>query len=165
MREIATRLVDRRLGGEETGMVLDPSIGVAAEPLPNKSAPVGQVTSYSSPKSGDAVEINHEALDKLRMLVDRPEEFSRLIIEHIQNAGALLATIRSSLAAQNIEELRRAAHSLKSSAAMFGAPGVSKAAAELEAAVKVGDWPRMQIFAQTLDERCKQAHAALLNLR
>jgi CheY-like chemotaxis protein len=141
------------------------AIGISAQ------RPVEEPTTRAQthpPLSGiplESARINREALDKLRILFEDEGELLRLVIEHIHNAGALLATIHASITTKNVEELRRAAHTLKSSAAMFGATRVSRCAAELEAEAKRGDWIRIQELASELVDECKQDHIALVNLR
>lgn len=117
------------------------------------------------PQEGlEDVEINVEALEKLRALVEGEDEGAlyRLIIEHIQNVGSLLAAVHQAIVAKNVDEVRRSAHSLKSSTAMFGATNASRCAGELEQASRQGDWEALQRQARKLDVECKRAHAALL---
>jgi CheY-like chemotaxis protein len=140
------------------------AMGIAADQVSSKSTTKGAAESAAS--AVEQLQINHEALDKLRVLVDGDGEdaFSRLIHEHLQNAAALLTAIHVSILSKNIEEVRRAAHSLKSSSAMFGATGVSIRAAELEAAAKQGDMALMRELARLLENDCKITHGALLNV-
>lgn len=145
------------------------AIGVpmAPTPLDSETNSVRGPTPNTQSQSDEAAQINHETLDNLRLLVDQEDDaaFARFIHEHIDNAAALLATIHASILLKNIEEIKRAAHSLKSSSAMFGAIGVSVRAGELELASKDGDFVRIRELARLLDNECKLAHGALLNVR
>lgn len=111
--------------------------------------------------------LDYETLEKLRILVDEDDEeaFARFIVEHVQNARALLDTIRASLQFGEMEAVIRAAHSLKSSSAMFGAMEVSARAAELEAACKHGRASAAADLVRALESACHVAHGALLAVR
>ena len=61
-----------------------------------------------------------------------------LVDTFLEDAPKLLAELRSSLAARDAESFRRAAHSLKSNAATFGANHLSALAKELELLGKEG---------------------------
>lgn len=141
------------------------AIGMASYSAPSERVP--KVGEQAESIGAALVHIDHEALDKLRFLVDddEPAAFARLISEHVDNARALLTTLQVSLASGVIEETRRAAHSLKSSSAMFGLREVSRCAAELEAAAKQGDERAMHELAHILINECKTGHGALLQIR
>lgn len=55
-----------------------------------------------------------------------------LVDAFLDDAPTLIAQMRSTLAAKNAEAFRRAAHSMKSNAATFGAMDLSALAKELE---------------------------------
>ncbi len=57
---------------------------------------------------------------------------SELVDAFLDDAPTLIAQMRSALASQNAEVFRRAAHSMKSNAATFGAMDLSALARELE---------------------------------
>jgi len=140
------------------------AVGMAFESQQGLSASQNKATDMVRTPDPDDVELDADALDKLRALVEGDDEgaLHRLIIEHIQNVGSLLSTVHHAIAARNGEEARRAAHSLKSSTAMFGATKASRCAAQLEQAVREGAWERLTQQARDLDRECKRAHAALL---
>jgi PAS domain S-box-containing protein len=142
------------------------TIGVSSDGTGDGSSKEQLVGTPESPSIASA-QIDHEALDKIRILMDDEDEgtFIRFVVEHVHNARALLETIQTSIAAGNIEEAKRAAHSLKSSSAMFGATDVSKFADELEAASKVDNLNVMRELARSLNNACKLAHSALLAVR
>jgi CheY-like chemotaxis protein/HPt (histidine-containing phosphotransfer) domain-containing protein len=143
------------------------AIGVAADGTVSASMSGDQPAAAPQGFPVRTVQIDHEALDKLRILLAEEGEgaFARFVLEHVQNARGLLKTIQTSIASGNIEETRRAAHSLKSSSAMFGATDVSQCAAELEAASHHGHVPALRELARALDNACKLAHGALLAIR
>jgi HPt (histidine-containing phosphotransfer) domain-containing protein len=55
-----------------------------------------------------------------------------------QDAGELIATLRRTLAAADLDGFRRAAHSLKSTSQSLGATGLAARARELETAARAG---------------------------
>lgn len=61
-----------------------------------------------------------------------------LLEVHFQDAPKLLGSMHAALAAGNADEFRRAAHSLKSTSANFGAMTLSKMCKELEDLGKTG---------------------------
>jgi PAS domain S-box-containing protein len=75
------------------------------------------------------------ALEKLKELVG--DDFLDEVIDaFLADAPTFLATLRRSLDEQNAEELRRAAHTLKSNGATLGAEGFSELCRELEQRAK-----------------------------
>jgi PAS domain S-box-containing protein len=140
------------------------ALGIFAENISRESRPQETPPEEVKGEKMDDVPINNDALDKLRALVEGEDEDAlyRLIIEHIQNVGTLLSTIHGAISAKNADEVRRAAHSLRSSTAMFGAMGASALAADLEVAARDLDWAGMPQRARAVDHECKRAHAALL---
>jgi len=80
-----------------------------------------------------AMVLSQEPLDALRELTaGEPNTFIDLIHEFLQNSEHLVGNIRNSFETGDTKTLERAAHSLKSSAAMFGATDVSRLAARIE---------------------------------
>jgi CheY-like chemotaxis protein/HPt (histidine-containing phosphotransfer) domain-containing protein len=81
--------------------------------------------------------LDPQTLGKLRELTaGEPEMLAGLIRDHLENSLSLVEQMRASLLGDDAETLERAAHSLKSSTAMFGALKLSKIAGELEAVCK-----------------------------
>jgi len=62
-----------------------------------------------------------------------------LIAAFLDDAPALIAQMRAALQTSNAEEFRRAAHSMKSNAATFGAMELSAQAKELEALARANN--------------------------
>jgi HPt (histidine-containing phosphotransfer) domain-containing protein len=63
---------------------------------------------------------------------------SELIEQFVADAPALVAAARGGLESGDDEEVRRAAHTLKSNAATFGAHGLAELSRSLEEAAKQG---------------------------
>ena len=73
------------------------------------------------------------AWDQLRSLfAARPEKLADLVDEHIANGRRLRRDIRVQCANGDIEQVRRSAHSLKSSSAQFGSDEVAELSRQLE---------------------------------
>jgi HPt (histidine-containing phosphotransfer) domain-containing protein len=69
-----------------------------------------------------------------------PELLGELVSLFRETSPALLAEIKTAIGEQNHEQLRRAAHTLKGSAANVGAATLSEAARTMETAVAAGDF-------------------------
>jgi len=83
-------------------------------------------------------EIDKGTLDSLVAATD--EEFVKELIEtFLEDSPNLIAEMRGALDTHEHEAFRRAAHTLKSNAASFGAFKLSKSAKELEMIGKSGD--------------------------
>ena len=83
--------------------------------------------------------IDRAAWNSLLESVGGDVEFMAELVEtYLDDAPKLLAAMQAALAASNAEDLRRAAHSLKSNSASFGAMRLSKKCKELEDMGKAG---------------------------
>jgi HPt (histidine-containing phosphotransfer) domain-containing protein len=82
-----------------------------------------------------AVEFDPKALDNLREIErgSAPGLVVKVIETYITSSRELVAALGRSLAAGDLKELHRAAHTLKSSSANVGAIALSKLAKQLEA--------------------------------
>ncbi len=74
----------------------------------------------------------------LKNLRGRIPNYLRLLRKYAEGHAGDGGRIRAELAAGNMDEVRRLAHSLKGVAGMIGATGVQGLAAELEAAIREG---------------------------
>ena len=83
--------------------------------------------------------IDHAALDGLLESVGGDLEFLAELIEaYFDDSPKRLAAMQEALSAGRAEDLRRAAHSLKSNSANFGAMVLSRKCSELEEMGKAG---------------------------
>ena len=81
--------------------------------------------------------VDSAALDRLRESVG--EEFlGELVGAFLDDAPAKLTTLRDAFERGDAEEARRAAHTLKSNGATFGAEGFSELCRQLEEKAKAG---------------------------
>ena len=81
--------------------------------------------------------IDKTTFDELKQM-SGAEFIDELIDTFLEDAPRLIEEIKSALAADSADSFRRAAHSLKSNAATFGAGELSALAKELEALGKEG---------------------------
>jgi HPt (histidine-containing phosphotransfer) domain-containing protein len=83
--------------------------------------------------------IDRTALDALLEITGGDHSFLDDLIEaYLEDARELLATMRHAVVTENPTELRRAAHSLKSNSANFGALTLARLCQELEERAKNG---------------------------
>lgn len=99
--------------------------------------------------------IEVDALERLRMLYGGdPARFRSLIESHIGNVQVLLGGLREALSSGDRPAAERAAHSLKSTAAMFGSAKASAQAGAIEALVVAGEMDeardRVSVLAETV---------------
>jgi HPt (histidine-containing phosphotransfer) domain-containing protein len=87
--------------------------------------------------------------------------FRELIDEYVSTARQLVADIERGLAANDVEETERAAHSLKGSSSMMGAHLVQKASQAIEQAASSGDLAAARSLLPAL---CRVNEATLVRL-
>ena len=75
--------------------------------------------------------IDQKTFDELKQM-SGDDFINELIDTFLEDAPKMIAEIRSGLAANNTDTFRRAAHSMKSNAATFGASQLAALAKELE---------------------------------
>lgn len=85
--------------------------------------------------------IDHRSLDQLYELIGEDKEALHELIDTFLEEGAeIVAAMKESLATEDLDVLRRSAHSIKSSAQDFGATALSEMNASLESQCK-NNWP------------------------
>lgn len=109
---------------------------------------------------------DRDRLDELRALfANNPERYVSLVANHIETGSSLIEEVRQGLREGNHGRLEFAAHGLKSSAAMFGAPGVSDLAAEIERFARAEQIDEVQALLPMLEEAwdttCEKLEAEL----
>lgn len=106
--------------------------------------------------------IDRVALDELFESIGSDSEFMAEIIEEFfQDTPRQLAIIQDSLAAGDAEALRRAAHSLKSNSASFGATHLQDLCKQLEDAGQAGELDGAAGLATEIEGEYKLVHHAL----
>ncbi|HLC03782.1 MAG TPA: Hpt domain-containing protein [Anaerolineales bacterium] len=104
--------------------------------------------------------IDRATLDTLASTTDK-EFVGELIDTFLEDAPSLLDSLMTTLAAQDAEGFRRAAHSLKSNGASLGAMSFSASAKELEMIGKAGDLSGAEAMVESLRAEFEQVTQAL----
>jgi CheY-like chemotaxis protein len=110
------------------------------------------------------VSLGDEALRNLRGL-GGDEFLGEVIDAFLADAPALIATLRSSLDARQTEELRRAAHTLKSNGATLGAEQFADLCRTLEQRAKEGELDGAAELVERIEEEYRPLEKALSALR
>lgn len=106
--------------------------------------------------------LDRTALDRLLETVGGDQGFVTELIEtFLEEAPTMLAEIRSALEAQDAELLRRAAHSLKSNAAQFGAARLQSLCLQLEQRAKEQQLDGLDQLLVDAESEFQAVHAAL----
>jgi CheY-like chemotaxis protein len=121
-------------------------------------------------RNGDAgveetdLSLDAGALQNLRDLGG--DDFLREVVEaFLTDAPALIASLRSSLEQQNSEELRRAAHTLKSNGATLGANEFAELCRTVEQQVKAGRLDDLSQLVDRIEQEFPPLQDALNSLR
>jgi HPt (histidine-containing phosphotransfer) domain-containing protein len=86
---------------------------------------------------------------------------AELIDQFVTDSPALVAAARRGLEAGDTDEVRRAAHTLKSNAATFGANDLADRSSRLEAAAKAGALQDGPSQLEAIEDELGRVHAAL----
>jgi GAF domain-containing protein/CheY-like chemotaxis protein/HPt (histidine-containing phosphotransfer) domain-containing protein len=119
-----------------------------------------------TPAAGDAgvarPPVDASVLDRLAESMGGDDAFvTELIEQFVTDSPALVAAARRGLEAGDADEVRRAAHTLKSNAATFGANELADRSSRLEAAAKAGGLDDGLAQIEAIDEELGRVHAAL----
>jgi HPt (histidine-containing phosphotransfer) domain-containing protein len=133
-----------------------------AAPTPTASAAGSGGAAPSTTGAGG--EIDRAVLDRLVATTGSPF-VAELIDTFGEDARELLAALRRTLATQDVDGFRRAAHSLKSTAESLGATALGALARELEGQARAGSLEGAAERLDRLDHHYTRATAALGDLR
>jgi PAS domain S-box-containing protein len=126
-----------------------------ATPLENGDGPSARV---------ELITLDDGALKNLRDL-GGDDFLGEVIDAFLADAPQLIATLRSSLDAGNNEELRRAAHTLKSNGATLGAEGFAELCRTLEQRTKSGELEGAAELVERIEQAYRPLEEALTALR
>ena len=112
----------------------------------------------------DYVSLDDGALRNLRDL-GGDDFIGEVIDAFLTDAPELLATLRRSLDEENSEELRRAAHTLKSNGATLGAEGFAELCRTLEQRAKAGELDGAAQLVDQIEQQYRSLQEALSTLR
>jgi CheY-like chemotaxis protein len=126
---------------------------------------VGPLRGRAEAGSDDAgISLAAAALESLREIGGN-DFLAELIDEFLTEAPALLAALRRALEQDDADETRRAAHTLKSNGATFGAEAFSELCRELEARAKDGRLEGAEQLVDRIDGEYARLQEALAALR
>ena len=108
--------------------------------------------------------IDHEAWETMKSMTD-PAFLVELIDVYLNDSPQLIEQMRLGLAAGDVETVRRAAHSLKSNSASFGANRLANAARELEMIAKGGNLDGAGIRLEVVEAEFIRALPVLTELK
>jgi CheY-like chemotaxis protein/HPt (histidine-containing phosphotransfer) domain-containing protein len=124
---------------------------------PSRTRPVAAGGAESAGPPVDA-----SVLDRLAESMGGDDAFvAELIDQFVTDSPALVAAARKGLEAGDADEVRRAAHTLKSNAATFGANELADRSSRLEAAAKGDQLEDGPARLEAIDEELGRVHAAL----
>jgi CheY-like chemotaxis protein/HPt (histidine-containing phosphotransfer) domain-containing protein len=127
----------------------------------SRARPLGKEDEVSS---DERVSFDAAALENLRELGGN-DFLAEVIDTFLADAPNLLATLRRSLDEKDADELRRAAHTLKSNAATLGAGSFSELCRELEGSAKSGELEGASELVDRIERDYQQLQDALAELR
>jgi CheY-like chemotaxis protein/HPt (histidine-containing phosphotransfer) domain-containing protein len=136
---------------------------IRAEELVSALKRVKPLTNNGDRGNGD-VKLDADALGNLRDL-GGDDFLSEVIDAFLADAPGLLVTLRSSLDSGNNEELRRAAHTLKSNGATLGAESFAELCRTLEQRAKTGELDGAAALIDQIEAAYKTLEEKLAALR
>ncbi|HEU5476385.1 MAG TPA: GAF domain-containing protein [Gaiellaceae bacterium] len=116
------------------------------------------------PDAVDYISLDDSALKNLRDL-GGDEFLAEVIDAFLADAPQLIATLRRSLQEQGTEELRRAAHTLKSNGGTLGAEGFAELCRTLEQRAKAGELDGASELVERIEQEYRPLEEALTALR
>jgi CheY-like chemotaxis protein len=143
-----------------------PTVATAPAPqpprvtVPDPVAPAPFVPLPSMPSAAPALVIDREVLGELRSVLGG--EVDKLIDLFLDDTPMLLARLEAAALAPDFEELREAAHSLKSSSANLGAMALSAAAKRVELGARLRTIDRPAVAVALIASEFARARTALL---
>jgi CheY-like chemotaxis protein/HPt (histidine-containing phosphotransfer) domain-containing protein len=123
-----------------------------------QARPLQETREASSADGGPG--LDETSLESLREL-GGDDLVGQVVDAFVEDAPSLLATLRRSLEQGDADELRRAAHTLKSNAATIGGTAFSELCRELEQRAKNGDLAGAAELASRLDAEYARLQAAI----
>ena len=107
--------------------------------------------------------LDPSVLDELRSILG--SEVDRLIEVFLDDTPRLIAALETAATGPDMDMLRNAAHTLKSSSANLGAMSLSAAAKRIELGARTGKLPRPTIAVVLLETEFRKAQSALQRLQ
>jgi len=132
-----------------------------ANPFVNTSPPPAKpaATAPATPVEPPAPVLDASVLDELRSILGG--EVDRLIEVFLDDTPTIIAALETAAAGPDMEGLRNAAHTLKSSSANLGAMSLSNAAKRVELGARMGTLERPAVAVAMIANEFARARAAL----
>ena len=132
-----------------------------ANPFVNTSPPTATpaATPPAAPAEPPAPVLDAAVLDELRSILGG--EVDRLIEVFLDDTPTIIAALETAAAGPDMEGLRNAAHTLKSSSANLGAMSLSNAAKRVELGARMGTLERPAVAVAMIANEFARARAAL----
>ncbi len=129
----------------------------------SESAP----STSNDPKKITGITLDPGALDNIRKLQrpGRPDLLSAVIEKYMESAPELIDKLRQGINENDVEALRIAAHTLKSSSANLGAEALAKTSLELETMARNRETENLSGLLKRLEADYEQAVAELMSLQ
>ncbi|HET8525553.1 MAG TPA: GAF domain-containing protein, partial [Actinomycetota bacterium] len=129
-----------------------------------RRAPSRAELAPSADGDGTRPAVDAAVLERLAESMGGDDAFvAELIDQFVTDSPALVAAARKGLEAGDAEEVRRAAHTLKSNAATFGANELADRSRSLETAARAGELGNGEASIDAVAEELERVHAALLS--
>ena len=129
---------------------------------PGEAAALDQRLGAAGPSTGST--IDQAALGRLRTIAPDDAAFAQLIASFADNGANTLAQLIDAAGADNVADVTRFAHTLKSNAASFGAVDLTGRCAQLEAQARGGAIDDLDGQVAAIAGSFEQARSALADL-
>jgi CheY-like chemotaxis protein len=144
---------------EELVAALERGSARGAHPL-RSGGPAGAAQEAPAADGTATAVLDQTALERLQAAMGA-DFFEELLPTFVEDSQELVGTMRRALAENDTDSFRRAAHSLKSNAASFGATTLSTCARDLEALAKSGSLDGAASRVEHLASECERVVRAL----
>ncbi|MFT5145099.1 MAG: CheY-like chemotaxis protein [Rhodothermales bacterium] len=122
----------------------------------------GSTPPDSADSTPESTFLNRQTLAELQEMMGDEDFFAELLCEFVKDSNLLLNDMGSALQSDRMDEVSRAAHTLKSTAATFGGVGLTQAAIGAEQAARRGDRAALRGLLSTLVHERKRLCEALI---
>jgi HPt (histidine-containing phosphotransfer) domain-containing protein len=145
---------------EELVAALERSAGRESDPIRTGGSAVSANQNRFAADGPSTQVLDQAAIERLRTTMGTAF-FDELLSTFVEDSQELVSTIRRALGAKDVDSFRRAAHSLKSNAASFGAMTLSALAKDLEESAKAGSLDGAAPRVERLAGECERVTRAL----
>jgi HPt (histidine-containing phosphotransfer) domain-containing protein len=145
---------------EELVAALERSAGRESDPIRTGRSPVSANQNRVATDRPSTQVLDQAAIERLRTTMGTAF-LDELLSTFVEDSHDLVSTMRRALGEKDVDSFRRAAHSLKSNAASFGAMTLSILAKDLEESAKSGSLDGAAPRVERLAGECERVTRAL----